>query len=219
MASHLASLWKWDFLELGNGLFTLHSAFFLISPRPTIWNCWVLRTGTRRYKTSQSKGENQQQTQRSSSVTSGGIRTQGLLIGAAPHISFHLRFPIEQKKNFLFTRDLFYRLLSQYFLFSTCFPCKQTNRNLRMWNFFSPPCQARFAMVPGTNQRTNWTEEKFSFYPRFILSFIKPIFSFLHMFSLQTNKSEFAHVEFFFSPLSGTVRNGTWDESAHQLKL
>ena len=129
---------------------------FLPAPRFGTVGFWGQGPGD--IKTSQSKGENQQQTQRSCSVTSGGIRTQGLLIGAAPHISFHLRFPIEQKKNFLF-------------------------------------------------------------YPRFILSFIKPIFSFLHMFSLQTNKSEFAHVEFFFSPLSGTVRNGTWDESAHQLKL
>ena len=129
---------------------------FLPAPRFGTVGFWGQGPGD--IKTSQSKGENQQQTQRSCSVTSGGIRTQGLLIGAAPHISFHLRFPIEQKKNFLF-------------------------------------------------------------YPRFILSFIKPISSFLHMFSLQANKSEFAHVEFFFSPLSGTVRNGTWDESAHQLQL
>ena len=126
---------------------------FLPAPRFGTVGFWGHGPGD--IKTSQSKGENQQQTQRSCSVTSGGIRTQGLLIGVAPHISFHLRFPIEQKKNFLFTRDLFYRLLSQYLLFSTCFPCKQTNRNLRMWNFFSPLCQARFAMVPGTNQRTN----------------------------------------------------------------
>ena len=32
------------------GHIIFHSAFFLISPRPTIWNCWVLRAGTRRYK-------------------------------------------------------------------------------------------------------------------------------------------------------------------------
>ena len=33
-------------------------------------------------------------------------------MGAAPHSTFHLRFPIE-KKNFYYTPDLLYRLLGQ----------------------------------------------------------------------------------------------------------
>ena len=129
--------------------------FLIFPPRPTIWNCWVLRAGTLRYKNLSEQSENQQQTQRSYSVTSGGIRTRDLFIGAAPHISFHQRFPIEKKKNFSFTCDLFYLLLSQYFLFSTCSPCKQTHKNLRICVIFSAPCHARFAIVPGTDQHTN----------------------------------------------------------------
>ena len=34
-----------------------------------------------------------------------------LIMGCAPRSALHLRFPIEKKKNFSFTRDLFYRLL------------------------------------------------------------------------------------------------------------
>ena len=36
---------------------------------------------------------------------------------AAPHSALHLRFPIEKKKNFTFTRDLFYRLFESIFSF------------------------------------------------------------------------------------------------------
>ena len=79
-------------------------------PHPTIWNCWALRTGAGDIKTSRSKGE-KQQTQRSYSVTFGEIQTQGTLMGCAPRSALHLRFPIEKKKNFSFTRHLFYRLL------------------------------------------------------------------------------------------------------------
>ena len=125
------------------------------SPAPRFGTVGFWGQGPGHTKTFRSKGENQQQTQRSHSVTSGGIRTRGTLIGAAPHISFHLYFPSEKKKNFSFTRDLFfYRLFNQYFLFSTCSPCKQTNRNLRMWIFFCPlSCTVRNGTWDGSAQQ------------------------------------------------------------------
>ena len=129
--------------------------FFLIFPSPHDLELLGFEDRAPRYKNLSEQSENQQQTQRSSSVTCGGIRTRDLFIGAAPHISFHQRFPVEKKKNFSFTCDLFDLLLSQYFLFSTCSPCKQTNKNLRICVIFSAPCQARFAIVPGTDQHTN----------------------------------------------------------------
>lgn len=114
----------------------VHSSIFPhLPPDPRFGTVGFWGQGPGDIKTSRSKGENQQQTQRLHIVTSGGIRTRGTLIGAAPHISF----PIEKKKNFSFyPRFIFYRLLNQFFLFSTCSPCKQTNRNLRMWIFFLP---------------------------------------------------------------------------------
>ena len=114
--------------------------FFLIFPlTPRFETVGLWGQGPWDIKTTRSKGENQQQTQPSYSVTCGGIRTRDLLIAAASHISFHQRFPLEKKKNFSFTCDLFYLLLSQYFLFSTSSPCKQTNQNLRIRLIFFCP--------------------------------------------------------------------------------